>query len=131
MTDWIIIALITIGTLFSLLAAIGILRMPDLYMRVQVVTKSSTLGTSCIVVAAALFFEGIEPDVRLLLVVAFLFLTAPVSAHMIGRAAKASEVPNWEGTILDESEAPPYLLEPGRTDNRQTGVSPAPEARAP
>jgi multicomponent Na+:H+ antiporter subunit G len=102
MIDWIIAALITIGTLFSVLAAVGILRMPDLYNRVQVVTKASTLGTSCLVIAAALSFEGIEADVRLLLVVAFLFLTAPVSAHMIGRAARATNVPTWEGTVLDE-----------------------------
>ena len=106
MTDWTITVLITIGTLFSLLAAIGILRMPDLYTRVQVVTKSSTLGTSCLA-AAALSFEGIEPAVRLLLVVAFLFVTAPVSAHMIGRAAKAAKVPTWEGTLLDESSEVP------------------------
>jgi len=48
---------------------------------------------SCAVLSAAV----------VLLVVAFLFLTAPVSAHMIGRAAKAAGVPTWEGTTLDES----------------------------
>ncbi|REK18422.1 MAG: monovalent cation/H(+) antiporter subunit G [Planctomycetota bacterium] len=111
MTEWLVVVLITIGTLFSLLAAIGIVRMPDLYMRAQVVTKASTLGTSCLALAAAVSFEGMEPAVRLMLVVAFLFLTAPIAAHMIGRSAKAQGVPLWAGTNLDEMGNAPYLLE--------------------
>lgn len=102
MTPWIIAILIMFGTLFSLLAAIGIVRMPDLYMRAQVVTKASTLGTSCIALATALSFDGFEPTVRLMLVVAFLFLTAPIGAHVIVRAAKSQNVAMWEGTTIDE-----------------------------
>jgi multicomponent Na+:H+ antiporter subunit G len=101
MTAAIIAILIALGTLFSLLAAIGIVRMPDLYMRAQVVTKSSTLGTSCIALAAALSFDSFEPTVRLMLVVAFLFVTAPVAAHVIVRAAKSQDIPMWEGTTTD------------------------------
>ena len=121
MINWIIAVLITIGTLFSLLAALGIVRMPVLYTRVQVVTKASTLGTSCLALAAALSFGSAEPAFRMLLVVAFLFFTAPVAAHMIGRAAKARNVPLWEGTVLDELTHGPQPLDTPRHEPPEVG----------
>jgi multicomponent Na+:H+ antiporter subunit G len=101
-TEWILAALILVGPAFSLLAAVGVLRMPDVYMRIQAAAKSSTLGVSCLVLAVALHFDDAGVTVRSLLVIAFLFLTAPVAAHMIGRAAYLSGAPLWEKSIVDE-----------------------------
>lgn len=100
--EWIVAALIIIGSAFSLLAAVGLLRMPDLYMRIQAAAKSSTLGVSCLVLAASIIIGRTGPTTRALLIIAFLFLTAPVAAHMIGRAGYFAGVPFWKGTIIDE-----------------------------
>jgi multicomponent Na+:H+ antiporter subunit G len=104
-TDWTIVALIAIGSIFSLLSAIGIVRMPDLYTRMQAATKSATLGVSCLVIAAAIHFGNTSVTTRALLVIAFLFLTAPVAAHVVGRAAYLSGVKLWEHSVLDELQA--------------------------
>lgn len=100
--DIVIVLLVASGTAFSLLSAIGVFRMPDLYTRMQATTKCSTLGVSSLVLAAALASGSTGTTVRALLIIAFLFLTAPVAAHMIGRAAYAAGVPLWEHSVIDE-----------------------------
>jgi multicomponent Na+:H+ antiporter subunit G len=102
MSEWIMLALMITGGAFLLLAAIGIVRMPDLYSRIQAATKAATLGVGCIILALAIHFADLAITVRALLVIAFLFLTQPVAAHMIGRAAYFVGVPLWEKTIMDE-----------------------------
>lgn len=94
--------LMLIGASFLLLAAIGIIRMPDLYSRIQAATKAATLGIGCLILALAVHFGDTGITVRALLVIAFFFLTAPVAAHVIGRAAYFVGVPLWEGTIINE-----------------------------
>lgn len=101
-TEWTVTILIIIGCLFSVLAAIGILRMPDLYTRIQAATKSSTLGVSCLVLAAAVTINQTGTTTRSLLVIAFLLLTAPVAAHMIGRAAYLAGIPLWPGNGMTD-----------------------------
>jgi multicomponent Na+:H+ antiporter subunit G len=90
------------GTFFAFVATIGVLRLPDLFMRLSATTKAATLGTSFILGATALYFYDISISGKILAIVAFLLLTAPVAAHMIGRAAYFGNVPLWEGTICDE-----------------------------
>jgi multicomponent Na+:H+ antiporter subunit G len=102
MTHVIAASLVLVGTVFSLLAAVGVLRMPDFYSRLQTSTKASTLGVGCIVVAAALEMGDPGSSARVLLVGAFLILTTPISAHMISRAAYAERVPLWHGAVIDE-----------------------------
>ena len=104
MTDIITAILLVIGSLLMLLGAVGVLRMPDVFMRMQSATKASSLGAACMFLAVAIFFGSLEIVTRALLVIAFLFLTLPVSAHMIARAAYFSRVPLWHGTIVDELE---------------------------
>lgn len=102
MKEMVTAALLLIGSMFMLVGAIGILRMPDLFSRMQATTKSMTLGAVALLLAVALHFDQIGVTVRALLVVAFYFLTAPIAAHMIGRAAYFTSVPLWSGTIVDE-----------------------------
>lgn len=94
--------LMLVGAGFLLLAAVGIIRMPDLYSRIQAAAKAATLGVGCIVLALAIHFQDLGITVRALLVIAFLFLTQPVAAHVIARAAYFVGVPLWERTIIDE-----------------------------
>ena len=102
MTDWIVAVLMVLGSLCMLLAALGVARMPDLFMRMQAATKAATMGAGLMVLAVALFFGDMGTVMRAGLVIAFIFITAPVSAHLIGRAAYFVGVPLWEGTVIDE-----------------------------
>jgi len=103
LSDFATVLLLLIGTTFALLASIAVVRMPDLYTRMHGATKSATLGVGCTIVAAAIRFADMETTTAAILVIGFLFLTAPVAAHMIGRAAHRQGVPKWTGTVIDES----------------------------
>ena len=91
-----------VGSVFAVLAAVGIVRMPDLFTRIQTATKASTLGVACVMVAAAVQFGDLGTIARAVLVIAFLFFTAPVAAHAIGRAAYFHGVPLWARSVVDE-----------------------------
>lgn len=102
MMAWLTVGCLGIGALFTLVAAIGVLRLPDLFTRMQASTKSATLGVACMMVATITHFGDLAVGARALLVVGALFLTAPVAAHAIGRAAYLRGVELWEGTMFDE-----------------------------
>jgi multicomponent Na+:H+ antiporter subunit G len=95
-------ALMLIGASFLLLAAVGIVRMPDLFTRMQPATKASTLGIACMLLGVAVYFGRIGTTSRAVAAIAFFFLTAPVTAHLVGRAAYFVGVPLWNGTVIDE-----------------------------
>lgn len=102
MAEVLSLILLFLGAVFMLLAAIGLVRMPDVLMRMHSSTKSATLGVGLIMLGVALHFQDFTIGVRALAVIVFMFSTAPVAAHMIGRAAYLSGVPLWEGTLSDE-----------------------------
>lgn len=91
-----------IGCGFLLLAAIGIVRMPDLFMRMSASSKAVTLGVGCLLFALALHFQEKGVTTKAILLVVFIFLKAPVAAHVLARAAYRIGVPLWEHTIGDE-----------------------------
>jgi multicomponent Na+:H+ antiporter subunit G len=96
------VALLLAGATLMLLAAVGVVRMPDVFSRMQAATKASSLGIGCMMLAVAVYFGDLAITTRVLMIVVFVFLTAPVSAHMIGRAAYRVGVPPWKGTVIDE-----------------------------
>ena len=94
--------LLLTGATFLLLAAVGMMRMPDLFTRMQAASKASTLGIACVLLALAFHFPGISVNIRVIGTIVFFFLTAPITAHLIGRAAYFVGVPVWKGTVIDE-----------------------------
>jgi multicomponent Na+:H+ antiporter subunit G len=94
--------LMLVGAFFMLVAAVGVVRMPDLFSRMHSSTKSATLGVGCLLLGAALHFGDVAIAARALAIVVFMLVTAPVAAHMIGRAAYISGVPLWKGTLSDD-----------------------------
>lgn len=102
MRDIIVAIFILLGSGFVLVSALGLLRMPDIYMRMHAATKAGTLGTGLMLVALAVFFGDLGGVVEASTVFIFLLLTAPVAAHVIGRAAYLSGVKLWERTQMDE-----------------------------
>jgi len=94
--------LLVLGAALTLVAALGVVRMPDLFTRMQASSKASTLGVALCAVAVALQAGDVGVTSRALVIVVFLFLTAPVAAHMLARAAYFTNVKLWDGTITDE-----------------------------
>src|SRR6188474_3577879 len=90
------------GSSFALLAAVGVLRMPDVFTRMQASTKASTLGLGCLLAGVALRNPELAFVVRAASIAAFMVLTTAVSAHVIARAAARSGAPIWKGTLVDE-----------------------------
>jgi multicomponent Na+:H+ antiporter subunit G len=90
------------GSAFALLAAVGVLRMPDVFTRMQASTKASTLGLGCLLIGAALQLGDFGSLVRVASIGAFILLTTSVAAHVIARASYLADVPLWDGTVLDE-----------------------------
>lgn len=89
MGDLVVELLALIGAVLALLAGIGVVRFPDLYARMHAATKASTLGIGLIGIAAAFGVDG--GNVKPLVAVAFILLTAPSAAHLVGRAAYRAE----------------------------------------
>lgn len=102
MSEIIIAALLVVGAFFMFVAGLGIIRMPDLFMRMSCSTKAGTIGIGVALLALALYFADISVAARAMATIAFVFLTAPVSSHRIGRVAYLVGVPLWSKTVKDE-----------------------------
>jgi multicomponent Na+:H+ antiporter subunit G len=96
--------LLVAGVTVMVLAAVGILRMPDVYTRMHAATKPASLGVGLLLAGAALHFSDMGTTTRAILTTVFVFLTIPVGAHMLGRAAYFNRVERWDGTVIDELE---------------------------
>ncbi|EXI80892.1 MAG: Multiple resistance and pH homeostasis protein G [Candidatus Accumulibacter appositus] len=88
-TELIISTLIVLGALFVLLGSVGLARLPDFFMRLHGPTKATTMGVGATLLASAIFFSVQDRGVSLheLAPLFFLFITAPVTAHLLAKAA--------------------------------------------
>jgi len=102
MIDIILAILSTIGALAIFFASLGILRMPDFYLRLSVTVKAATLGVGLLLLCAAILFPDISVTTKAIAITFFLIITSPIAAHMIARAAYFTGTPLWKGTIIDE-----------------------------
>ncbi len=93
---------VTFGALFVLFAAIGLVRMPDTYLRISVTTKAATLGVGLVLMGTALFFSNSDVTSQAFVIILFIFLTAPVSAHLIGRASYFIGIKLWDKSVMDD-----------------------------
>ena len=100
--DFIVAALLLTGAAFSLIASIGVVRMPDLYTRMQAATKAGTLGVACVILAAGVHFGTVGTAAEAVLVVIFLVATAPIASHLIARASYNAGVPLWRQTVRND-----------------------------
>ncbi len=92
------------GSLLTVVAAIGVIRLPDVYTRNHAASKSSTLAIMSILLGTFLYFYFIGGHInsRLLLGIAFIFMTGPVSGHLISRAAYNTGVKMWAKSGRDD-----------------------------
>lgn len=102
MIDLVAGIIILIGALFSLVAGIGLFRLPDIFVRMHAATKAGTLGAGLVLLAIAVDSQDIGVITRAIAGLGFLLLTAPVAAHLLGRAAYLSRAELWSQTSIDE-----------------------------
>ncbi|RTQ88599.1 monovalent cation/H(+) antiporter subunit G [Lysinibacillus telephonicus] len=99
-----VVFFISVGLLFIVVAALGLIRLPDLYTRAHAASKSSTLGVMCILLGVFFHFwlkeDHFNPSI--LLGVLFLFITGPVGAHIMTRSSYLAGVKAWPGTVRDD-----------------------------
>src|SRR3989339_1620263 len=95
---------VVVGVLFDLFGCIGLLRLPDVYNRLQAAAKCATLGT-CGTLFGVAILNGLNPTgVKALLAIGFVLLTAPTGAQALSRAAYISGVPAWKKSGLHDSK---------------------------
>ncbi len=98
--EYAIVVLLLTGGAFSLIGAIGLARLPDFYTRLHGPTKATTLGVGAIVLSSVLYFSSTGDGIGIseVLITVFLFMTAPVSANLLAKAAMHIGVRTMEGT---------------------------------
>ena len=102
MIDILVGILMVIGSIFCLVAALGVVRLPDALTRMHAATKAGTLGTGLLIIAETLFYRQLGISLRAATVIVLVLLTAPVAAHLIGRAFYRSGEALSDRTWIDE-----------------------------
>ncbi|WP_119070240.1 monovalent cation/H(+) antiporter subunit G [Aggregatilinea lenta] len=104
-----------IGTAFCLIAGMGILRMPDLFLRMSMTTKAGTIGIGSLMIACMINFSDSAALAKAFAIIIFMLITSPVSAHMIGRAGYLDrDVILWSKTHTDQFKSYAFGHRPGR-----------------
>ncbi|MGB2600696.1 MAG: monovalent cation/H(+) antiporter subunit G [Candidatus Omnitrophota bacterium] len=96
------IVFISAGLAFDFFGCLGLVRLPDVYNRLQAATKSVTLGTCSILFGTFLIVGFTSQGFKALLCMLFLLLTSPVAAHAVARGAHRAGVKLWEGSVVDK-----------------------------
>ncbi len=104
MVDLLLSILVLLGAAFTLIGSLGLVRLRDFYTRLHGPTKATTLGVGSLLIASALFFSRQDQGLSLheALVTIFLFITAPVSAHLMAKAALHLRLSSLVGLPADE-----------------------------
>jgi multicomponent Na+:H+ antiporter subunit G len=104
MIEWIAAFFLVSGSLFMLVAAIGVVKLQDVYMRMHAITKAASLGAILMLVAVYLLHREWIVLIEALMVVLFVIFTAPIASHMIAKAAHITRMPKGDGYVMDELE---------------------------
>ena len=95
---------IIVGLAFDFFGCLGLIRLPDVYNRLQASTKCVTLGTCSILFGLFLFKGFSAAGIKAILCILFIILTAPVSAHALARGAHIAGVKLWDKSVCDKYE---------------------------
>jgi multicomponent Na+:H+ antiporter subunit G len=103
MSDILSGVILLIGLAFNVLGCIGLVRLPDVYNRLQAATKCVTLGTCLVLLSVAIRAGGDAPAilVKALLCMVFILITSPTAAHALARGAHKSGVALWDKSVVD------------------------------
>ena len=96
--------LVLLGAFFALVAGIGIVRMPGLYLRMHAATKAGSFGVALLLIGLMIAAPGWRTFLEGVAIVAFFYLTAPIGAQMIGRVAVRHKADVWGTELPGEAE---------------------------
>lgn len=102
MNELIVMILSTIGSIFVLSTSVAMFRKRDVYLRINVTSKTATLGLGLLLASAAIFFQEFSVTTRVIATIIFVILTAPIGGHMLARAAYLNKIKKWEGMKIDD-----------------------------
>jgi len=110
MIELLLSLLILTGAIFTFIGSLGLARLRDFYTRLHGPTKATTLGVGCLLIASAVHFSVRDEGISLheVLVTLFLFITAPVSAHLLAKAALHLKVRSLAPTPKDDGDTPAH-----------------------
>lgn len=100
--SWVVAILLAAGAFFAFIAALGVNRLPDFYMRLHASTKAGAFGASLLLIAAALHFGNLRAILSALLIIIFFYLTTPIAAQAMGQVAYRKQVRLWHKTGQDQ-----------------------------
>ncbi|MEO0510876.1 MAG: monovalent cation/H(+) antiporter subunit G [Verrucomicrobiota bacterium] len=100
--SWIVGLLLITGAFFAFVAALGVNRLPDFYMRMHAATKAGAFGASLLLVASAIHFGSMRAVITALLIIGFFYLTTPIAAQTLAQVAYRKKVPLWDKTGRDQ-----------------------------
>ena len=93
--------IIAIGVLFDIFGCIGLVRLPDVYNRLQASTKCVTVGTCFILIGSLILLDSLPGTVKGVICIVFILITSSTAAHALARAAHRSGIKQWEGSVVD------------------------------
>ncbi|WP_367127099.1 monovalent cation/H(+) antiporter subunit G, partial [Mongoliibacter sp.] len=125
MTEILIMIMMTMGALFVLSTAVAMLTKPDVYMRINITTKTATLGLGLILLSAAVYFQDYSVTTRVVAIILFIFLTAPIGGHMLMRSAYFTKTKKWKGMKIDDLDGQyDTVTKELYSEDRDGGISP-------
>lgn len=104
MLIWMAMFFLLSGSLMTLIAALGVLRLPDFYMRMHAATKAGVVGPALVLIGVGCVDPSLSTWIKVILAIIFLLITTPVSSHLLGRAGFVGGVGMWRGTLRNELE---------------------------
>jgi multicomponent Na+:H+ antiporter subunit G len=102
MKEWAAALFLVSGSFFMLLAGLGTLRFPDLYSRMHAATKAASFGVGLMLTGFVIYYSSWYLLLESALIIVFVFITAPIAAHMLGRAGYLLKVSQYKDTLIDE-----------------------------
>ena len=124
MSMWLSALFVLSGAIITFIAAVGLLRLPDFFMRMHAATKAGVVGPSLLLIGVGFYAPTWTTWIKIALSILFLSMTTPIAAHLLGRAGFLGGVHLWRGTarndldkvlspsVFDEAEVPSSIERP-------------------
>lgn len=102
MMEYVVLFFLVLGAVFIFIASIGLMKMPDVYLRMSASTIAGTFGVASMLIAVAIHFASFYTALHIFGVIIFLILTVPIGAHMLGRTSHIIGLKMWNKTVCDD-----------------------------
>lgn len=102
MLMWLSLLFVLLGSIITFMAALGVMRLPDFFMRMHAATKAGVVGPSLLLIGAGFYEPSVETSIKIALAVLFLLMTTPIASHLLGKAGFLGGAKLWQGTTHND-----------------------------